>query len=115
MSSSWDEISSDDLRTQEMWGQEPQDLPGQQEVPAPQVTPVPTLSRPTGPSWGTVALGLICLAVAGGAFFVEATNLQLDWRSFGPLTLVGLGVLLLLVGLAALLRRGDDSEPDLDS
>lgn len=104
MSSTWDEISSEDLTTQE--------VPDSQKWQEP---PRATLSRPTGPSWGTVALGLICLAVAGGAFFVETTDLQLDWRSFGPLTLVGLGVLLVLVGLAALLRRGDDRDEDLDS
>lgn len=69
-----------------------------------------TLSRPKGPSWSTIALGLVCLVVAGGALFVELTELSLEWDRTGPLALVGLGVLLVLVGLAALMRRSDDDE-----
>lgn len=75
-----------------------------------QEVPLRTLSRPKGPSWGTVALGLVCLAIAGGALFIELTDVVLDWSNFGPLALVGLGVLLVLVGLAALLRRSNDDE-----
>ena len=71
------------------------------------------LSRPKGPSWGTIALGLICLLVAGGAFWIEWADLTLDWTRSGPLTLVGLGLVLVLVGLAALLRRSDDEDPEL--
>ena len=69
-----------------------------------------TLSRPKGPSWGTVALGLICLVVAAGAFWVEWSNLSLDWTRSLPLTMVGLGIILVLVGLAALLRRNEDDD-----
>lgn len=80
-------------------------------VPLSDEEPTPRrLSRPTGPSWGTVALGLVCLAIAGGALFIELTDVALDWSNIGPLTLVGLGVLLVLVGLAALLRRSHDDE-----
>lgn len=68
--------------------------------------------RPKGPSWGTVALGLVCLVVAGGAFWVEWAGLDLDWTRSGPLGLVGLGTILVLVGLAALARRGDDERTD---
>lgn len=71
----------------------------------------PPLSRPTGPSWSTVALGLIALVVAGGALFIELTDVELDWERFGPLAVVGMGLLLVLVGLAALLRRSDDEDP----
>ena len=80
-------------------------LPISHEEPTPR-----RLSRPTGPSWGTVALGLVCLAIAGGALFVELTDVVLDWSNVGPLTLVALGVLLVLVGLAALLRRSNDDD-----
>ncbi|WP_114908145.1 hypothetical protein [Ornithinimicrobium murale] len=72
-----------------------------------------TLPRPKGPSWSTIALGLVCLVVAGGALVVEFTEVSLEWDRTGPLALIGLGVLLVLVGLAALVRRGDD-DPELD-
>lgn len=68
------------------------------------------LSRPKGPSWSTVALGLICMVVAGGVLFVELTDTAIDWASTGPLALVGTGLLLVLVGLAALASRSDDDE-----
>lgn len=75
------------------------------------VEPTPrVLSRPTGPSWGTVALGLICMIVAAGAIFLELTNIEMDWSLSGPMALIGLGVVLVLVGLAALSRRDDDKE-----
>ncbi|MCK0110624.1 hypothetical protein MWU75_00495 [Ornithinimicrobium sp. F0845] len=72
--------------------------------------PAPRLSRPKGPSWGTVALGLICVLVAGGALWVEWADVTLDWTRSGPLMLVGVGLVLVLVGLAALVRRGDEDE-----
>lgn len=75
--------------------------------PTPAPTPA-TLPRPTGPSWSTIALGLIATVVAGGALFLEFTDTELDWQRLGPLAVVGLGVLLVLVGLAALMRRNDD-------
>lgn len=107
MSSNWHENSwTDTTETGQMTDMDDQTtgLPTSQE-PAPR-----RLSRPTGPSWGTVALGLVCLAIAGGALFVELTDVVLDWSNVGPLTLVALGVLLVLVGLAALLRRSNDDE-----
>lgn len=77
---------------------------------APHDTEPRALPRPKGPSWSTIALGLVCLVVAGGALLVEFTELSLEWDRTGPLALVGLGLLLVLVGLAALMRRGDDDE-----
>lgn len=71
-----------------------------------------TLPRPKGPSWSTIALGLVCVVVAGGALLVEFTELSLEWDRTGPLALVGLGLLLVLVGLAALLRRSDEDPDD---
>lgn len=98
--SSNDEFRTDEFRTEELpnAGRHPDDLG--------------TLSRPSGPSWGTVALGLVCLVVAGGALWVSWADLDLDWARSGPLTLVGLGVILVLVGLVALVRRSDDDGPD---
>lgn len=69
-------------------------------------------ARPTGPSWSTIALGLICLVVAGGTLLIEFTEVTLEWDRTGPLALVALGGLLVLVGLAALVRRGDDEDDD---
>lgn len=111
MSSNWNETSWDETG----WtGTETADVPDSADptggVPTGQEVPLRTLSRPKGPSWGTVALGLVCLAIAGGALFIELTDVVLDWSNFGPLSLVGLGVLLVLVGLAALLRRSNDDE-----
>lgn len=82
--------------------------------PATTLPPPPrALPRPSGPSWSTIAFGLVCLVVAGGALLVEFSELTLDWDRTGPLALVGVGVLLVLVGLTALVRRGD-SEEELD-
>lgn len=72
--------------------------------------PPPPLARPSGPSWGTVALGLICLVVAGGVLYVELTDVAVDWTRTGPLALVGIGALLVLVGLAALVNRSGRDE-----
>lgn len=108
MSSNWPESSWTDTPetgpAAEM-GDQTTGMPTSYEQPAPR-----RLSRPTGPSWGTVALGLVCLAIAGGALFIELTDVVLDWGNVGPLTLVALGVLLVLVGLAALLGRSSDDE-----
>lgn len=78
------------------------------EAAAPRTPP-----RPTGPSWGTVALGLICLLIAGGSFWIEWANLEVDWSRSGPLTVVAIGAVLVLVGLLALLRRNDPEDADL--
>lgn len=67
-------------------------------------------SPPRGPSWSTVALGLICVVVAGGVLAVELTDTTVDWSSTGPLVLVGTGLLLVLVGLAALFNRSGDDD-----
>lgn len=97
----WDE-QSPDQNGSEGWVESSQDWV---EDPEPA-----TLPRPSGPSWSTVALGLVCLIVAGGALAVELTDVSVAWDRAGPLTLVGLGIVLVLVGLAALLRRGDNDD-----
>lgn len=80
------------------------------DTPQPAPEEPRTLPRPTGPSWSTIALGLICLVVAGGTLLIEFTEVTLEWDRTGPLALMALGGLLVLVGLAALVRRGDDEE-----
>lgn len=72
--------------------------------------PAPAPCRPTGPSWSTIAFGLICLVVASGALLIEFTELTLEWDRTGPVALMALGGLLVLVGLAALMRRGDGTD-----
>ncbi|WP_109471590.1 hypothetical protein [Ornithinimicrobium cavernae] len=110
MSSNWDENGT----TGQLGQDGPDRMDNDWAAEGAETTAPRTLPRPKGPSWGTVALGLVCLVVAGGALLVELTDVNLDWSSFGPLSLVGLGLLLVLVGLAALVRRNGDEDVDED-
>ncbi|GEM_PF-3787917 len=70
------------------------------ETPA--VTEAPILR---GPSPWTVVHGLIALAVAVVVFVTTATTTQIDWGTAGPATVVGLGVVLVLLGLLGMRSR----------
>lgn len=63
-----------------------------------------------GTSWATVAFGLVCMAVAGLALTFELADFEVDWEVAGPASIVGVGLLLVLVGLAGLLSRRQDEE-----
>lgn len=60
---------------------------------------------PAGPSWATVAFGLVCMALAGGALTVQLTDWQVDWAIAAPVSVIGLGAILVLVGLLGLATR----------
>jgi hypothetical protein len=58
-----------------------------------------------GPSPWTVVYGLIALAVAVLVFVTNATSARIDWGTAGPATVVGLGIVLVLLGLLGMRGR----------
>ncbi len=70
--------------------------------------------RPRGPSTGTVALGLVCLAVAALVITYQLHRFAWDWQLAGPAVVIGTGILLVLIGLLGLVRRRprQPDEPD---
>jgi hypothetical protein len=58
-----------------------------------------------GPSPWTVVYGLIALAVAVVVFVTTATTTDIDWSTAGPATVVGFGVVLVLLGLLGMRSR----------
>ena len=58
-----------------------------------------------GPSPWTVVHGLIALAVAVVIFVTTATTADIDWGTAGPATVVGFGVVLVLLGLLGMRSR----------
>lgn len=67
----------------------------------------PEPQRPTGPAAGGVVLGTLCLAVAFVVGLTQLLDLRVDWGSAGPPVVIGAGVLLLIAGVAGLLRARD--------
>lgn len=70
-------------------------------------TDLPFVEAPIlrGPSAWTVVHGLIALAVAVVVFVTTATTTRIDWGTAGPATVVGLGVVLVLLGLLGMRSR----------
>ncbi|MEO7070982.1 MAG: hypothetical protein ABI131_10875 [Nostocoides sp.] len=85
------------------------DLPSVEEQPwlASRAEPPAHPHAPTlrGPSPWTVLHGLIALALAVLVFITTATTTRIDWATAGPATIVGLGVVLVLLGLLGMRRR----------
>lgn len=67
--------------------------------------PRPVLPPPSGPAWGTIAFGTVCLAVAAVVLGIQLTEVEVDWRYAAPLGVAGIGALLVLVGLIGLAGR----------
>lgn len=63
------------------------------------------IPAPTGPAWGTLAFGIVCLAVAAGALALQFVDVTVDWRYAAPLAFAGVGALLVVVGLIGLASR----------
>jgi hypothetical protein len=75
------------------------DSPVQDTVTAP--------SRPKGPNASPVILGLVALLFAGLVIAQETLGLRVDWSRMGPGTIVGIGVVMVLIGAVGLARRHD--------
>ncbi|WP_153395566.1 hypothetical protein [Ornithinicoccus halotolerans] len=65
-------------------------------------TSEPDTLEPTGPSWPTMTLGLVCLAVAVAVLVLQLVDLSVDWQLAGPLALAGIGALVAVVGALGL-------------
>lgn len=91
-----------------MTGDQTSDQPTDQ--PTAEVTAQTPASRPRGPHWPAILLGLVCVAIAGLALGQELGAFTVDWGHLGPLGIVAVGGVLVLVGLLGLLgRRRDDA------
>jgi len=65
-------------------------------------------SRPTGPNASAIIAGLVAILLAGLVIARETMNLRVDWSRTGPGTIVGLGVVLVVIGAVGLVRRRSD-------
>lgn len=110
---------SPDQPTAEITDQSTAEIP-RTPAAAPPVTPAAAppagaapASRPRGPHWPAIVLGLVCVAIAGLALGQELGAFTVDWGHLGPLGIVLVGGVLVLVGLLGLLgRRRDDARDD---
>lgn len=59
----------------------------------------------TGPNVGAVLAGLVCIVVGALTVTSIATGLVVDWGRVAPGLFTGLGALLVVVGLTAIVRR----------
>jgi hypothetical protein len=75
------------------------DSPVQDTVTAP--------ARPKGPNASPVIFGLVALLFAGLVIAQETLGLRVDWSRMGPGTIVGIGVVMVLIGAVGLARRDD--------
>lgn len=61
---------------------------------------------PAGPSWPTVTLGVVCLAVAAAVLGLQLVDVSVDWAQAGPLAVAGIGALVALVGAVGVVLGG---------
>lgn len=65
-----------------------------------------TDTTPAGPSWPTVTLGVVCLAVAAAVLGLQLVDVSVDWAQAGPLAVAGIGALVALVGAIGVVLGG---------
>lgn len=66
----------------------------------------PEIIRPTGISWVTLTLGLLCLSLAALVLTLQLTNVAIDWSTAAPVFVVGAGALLVIAGIASMVTAG---------
>jgi len=65
-------------------------------------------ARPTGPNAAAIVIGLVAILLAGLVIARETMDLRVDWSRLGPGTIVGLGVVMVVIGAIGLVRRRHD-------
>jgi hypothetical protein len=80
------------------------------EVSGPGVTgpAVKAPARRRGPNASAIIVGLVSMLIAGLVVARETTGLRVDWSRLGPGTIVGIGVVMVVIGAIGLVRRHDD-------
>ncbi len=84
----------------EQGGSRPEPPTGQSTHTAPEII------RPTGISWVTLTLGLLCLGVAALVLTLQLAEVTIDWSSAGPVFVVSAGSLLVIAGIASMVSKG---------
>ena len=62
-------------------------------------------ARPTGPNASAIIAGLVAVFLGGLVIARETMNLRVDWSRLGPGTIIGLGLVMVLIGAVGLVQR----------
>lgn len=62
--------------------------------------------RPTGISWVTLILGLLCLGLAALVLILQLVDVAIDWSTAAPIFVVSAGALLVIAGIASMVAKG---------
>ena len=68
-----------------------------------------TPARPKGPNASAIVVGLVAMLIAGLIVANETMHLRVDWSQVGPGTIVGIGLVLVVLGAIGLVRRHEDA------
>ena len=66
-------------------------------------------ARPKGPNASAIVVGLVAMLIAGLIIANETMHLRVDWSQVGPGTIVGIGLVLVVLGAIGLVRRHEDA------
>lgn len=78
---------------------------GEQQLPHDEAG-TPSVIRPTGISWVTLTLGLLCLGLATFVLTVQLADISIEWSTAGPVLVVSAGALLVIAGIASMVTKG---------